>query len=131
LVVPGLFAGAIPWWQLHQQTFRSKRLRRVWAGCIVLSLLFTFTSNPNRSLSWLIPDSIHPWVYSSPWRQWRHGQQVQVTIDVIPPGASVAASTPLIPHLADREVLVRFPQCSGHPEPPEPGTACGLDRPGS
>lgn len=109
LVVPGLFAGAIAWWQRHPHALHSRRLRRVWAGCIILSLLVTLTGNPNRSLSWLIPDSIQPWVYSSPWRQWRHGLLAQAAIRPIPRGASVAASTPLIPHLADRAVLVRFP----------------------
>lgn len=44
---------------------------------------------------------------------------------MIPPQASVAASTPLIPHLANREVLVRFPNNhayldrQGKPQPVE------------
>jgi hypothetical protein len=72
-------------------------------------MLFTLTGNPNRSLSWLIPDSIHPWVYSSPWRQWQHGRRVRSVLAELPPMASVAASTPLIPPLAQRPLLVRFP----------------------
>jgi uncharacterized membrane protein len=110
LVVPGLFAGSIPWWQRHGQAFHSRGLRRLWAGCLTLSLLFTITSNPNRSLSWLIPDSVRPLVYSAPWRQWQHGRNARAVLATIPPEASVAASTPLIPHLAQREVLVRFPE---------------------
>ena len=109
LVVPGLFAGSALWWQRHQPLFASRRLRRVWAGCILLSLLFTLGSNPNRSLSWLIPDSIQPLVYSNPIRQWQHSQQAHAVLGLIPSEASVAASTPLIPHLAARQVLVRFP----------------------
>ena len=109
LVVPGLFAGAIYWWQQHRERFGSRRLRRIWAGCIVLSLLFTLSSNPNRSLSWLVPDSVQPWVHRSPWRQWQHGAEARSAIALIPPGASVSASTPLIPKLAARQVLVRFP----------------------
>ena len=109
LVVPGLFAGSIFWWQQHSQRFGSRRLRRIWAGCILLSLLFTLTSNPNRSLSWLIPDSVQPWVHRSPWRQWQHGQNALATVALIPADVSVAATTPLIPHLANRSVLVRFP----------------------
>ncbi|CAK6699505.1 DUF2079 domain-containing protein [Synechococcus sp. CBW1107] len=109
LVVPGLFAGSALWWQRHQPLFASRRLRRVWAGCILLSLLFTLGSNPNRSLSWLIPDSIQPLVYSNPMHQWQHSQQAHAVLGLIPSEASVAASTPLIPHLAARQVLVRFP----------------------
>ncbi|MEY3545031.1 MAG: hypothetical protein RLZZ247_1188 [Cyanobacteriota bacterium] len=109
LVVPGLFAGSALWWERHQQLFASRRLRRVWAGCIVLSLLFTAGSNPNRSLSWLVPDSLQPLVYSSPLRQWQHAQQAHAALGLIPREASVAASNQLIPHLAARAVLVRFP----------------------
>jgi uncharacterized membrane protein len=109
LVVPGLFAGAIEWWRRHPQVFAHRRLRRVWIGCITLSLLFTLLANPNRSLSFLIPDSIDPWVYSSPPRQWSHGASARALLRTIPEGASVTATTPLIPHLAQRPVLIRFP----------------------
>ncbi|WP_369820080.1 DUF2079 domain-containing protein [Synechococcus sp. 1G10] len=109
LVVPGLFAGAIEWWSRHPQTFARRRLRRVWSGCIALSLLFTLLANPNRSLSFLIPDSIDPWVYSSPPRQWSHGANARDLLRLIPEGASVAATTPLVPYLALRPVLIRFP----------------------
>lgn len=109
LVVPGLFAGAIEWWRRHPQAFARRRLRRLWIGCIGLSLLFTLLANPNRSLSFLIPDSVEPWVYSSPARQWSHGASARELVSQIPEGASVAANTPLIPHLAQRPVLIRFP----------------------
>jgi uncharacterized membrane protein len=109
LVVPGLFAGSALWWQRHQRLFASRRLRRIWAGCILLSLLFTLGSNPNRSLSWLIPDSIQPWVHRSPWRQWQHARSAHDAMALIPAQASVAANSPLVPHLAARPVLVRFP----------------------
>ena len=66
LVVPGLFAGAVYWWSRHQELFEQRRLRRVWAGCIVLSLLLGLSSNPNNSLSLLIPDSISPGVTAHP-----------------------------------------------------------------
>jgi uncharacterized membrane protein len=109
LVVPGLFAGATLWWERHQHLFASRRLRRLWAGCILLSLLFTLGSNPNRSLSWLIPDSVQPWVYRSPWQQWQHAQSAHAALASIPAAASVSANTPLIPHLAARQVLMRYP----------------------
>jgi uncharacterized membrane protein len=110
LVVPGLFAGSILWWERHRSLFESRRFRRLWSACMVLSLLFTISGNPNRSLSWIIPDSLHPWVYSSPGRQWQHGQEARAAIRMIPADASVAANTPLLPHLAARQALVRFPQ---------------------
>lgn len=110
LVVPGLFAGAIEWWRSHPEPFARRRLRRVWIGCIALSLLFTLLANPNRSLSFLIPDSLSPWMYSSPARQWNHGAAARGLLRLIPAEASVAANTPLIPQLAQRPVLIRFPE---------------------
>ena len=74
LVLPGLFAGAVLWWRSHQVIFESRCLRRIWAGAIALSCLFTVTANPNQSLSWMIPDSIQPWIYRNPLAQFRHGQ---------------------------------------------------------
>ena len=109
LVVPGLFAGAIFWWQERQALFESRRLRRIWAGAIALSFFFTVSSNPHRSLSWIIPDSIQPWIYRNPMEQLRHGNKALDLIQRIPNGSRVAATTGLIPHLADREVLIRFP----------------------
>lgn len=109
LVVPGLFAGSIIWWQRHGGAWKSRRLRRIWAGCLALSMLFTLTSNPNRSLSWLIPDSVRPWVYFPPAQQWQHARQARALLATIPAKASVAANTSLIPPLATREALVRFP----------------------
>ena len=109
LVVPGLFAGSIFWWQRHSALFQDKRFRQLWRACILLSLLFTISSNPNRSLNWIIPDSLHPLVYNSPWRQWQHSQHAHQILKQIPADASVAANTPLIPHLAGRQAIVRFP----------------------
>jgi uncharacterized membrane protein len=109
LVVPGLFAGAALWWRSHAHLFAQRRLRAFWGGCIALSLLFTLTSNPNRSLSWLVPDSISPWVHVPLAAQWRHGMEARQALGIIPREATVAATTHLVPRLAQREVLVRFP----------------------
>ena len=84
-------------------------MRRIWTGCVLLSLLLTLASNPNRSLSFLVPDSFVPWVHVSPLQQWRHGRLARQVLAVIPPEASVAANTPLIPVLSHRQVLVRLP----------------------
>jgi hypothetical protein len=110
LVVPGLYAGAALWWQRHQPLFQSRRLRRVWMGCMALSLIFTLTSNPNRSLSWLVPDSVTPWVHVGLKESWQRAQQSRQLLAMIPAAAPVSASTHLVPPLARREVLVRFPQ---------------------
>lgn len=109
LVVPGLFAGAALWWRERSGVFSQRPVRAIWAGCIVLSLLFTLTSNPNRSLSWLIPDSVSPWVHVPLTEQWRHAAQARQALRIIPPQASVAATTHLVPSLAQRQVIVRFP----------------------
>ena len=109
LVVPELFAGATLWWKSRQKLFNSKPIRRVWAGCIGLSLIITIAGNQNRSFSFLVPDSIQPWVYASPWQQWTHGAKARNALESIPPDGSVSANTNLIPWLADRRILVRFP----------------------
>ena len=109
LVVPGLFAGTSLWWRSRQNLFNSRKLRKIWTGCIALSLIFAVAGNQNRSFSFLIPDSIHPWVYQSPLQQWEHGVKARQTLQSIPANASVSANTNLIPWLAQRQVLVRFP----------------------
>jgi uncharacterized membrane protein len=112
-IVPGLFYGAIVWWSQHPQAFRPW-FRRFWIVCISLSLLFTVTSNPNRTLSFLIPDSVDPWVYVSLPQRWNHAAQVQTLLARVPPDASVAATTYLVPHLSSRRELVRFPMLQLH-----------------
>ena len=107
-VVPGLAYGTILWWKRHPQAFRPW-VQRFWIGCISLSLVFTVTSNPNRTLSFLIPDSIDPWVYVSLPQQWNHAAQAQTMLKLIPPNASVSATTYLVPHLSSRRAIVRFP----------------------
>ncbi|WP_245407153.1 DUF2079 domain-containing protein [Synechococcus sp. WH 8020] len=109
LVVPGLFAGTSLWWKSRQNLFNSRKLRKIWDGCIALSLIFAVVGNQNRSFSFLIPDSIHPWVYQSPLQQWKHGVKARNALQSIPAKASVSANTNLIPWLAQRQVLVRFP----------------------
>ncbi|MCT0224644.1 DUF2079 domain-containing protein [Synechococcus sp. CS-1328] len=114
LVVPGLFSGAVFWWGRHGAVFHRRHLKAVWSGALLLSLLFALSANPNRSLSFLIPDSIHPWVYQAPWRQWQHGQAARRALSTIPAEASVAANTPLVPLLASRPVVVRFPYAEAY-----------------
>jgi len=107
-VVPGLFYGAILWWSEHPNAFKLS-FRRFWVVCICISLLFTFTANPNRTLYFLIPDSIQPWVYVPLARQWEHVGQMRSLLNQIPPNASVSATTYIVPHLSGRREIVRLP----------------------
>jgi uncharacterized membrane protein len=109
LIIPGLFVGAALWWRQHAPLFAQRRVRAIWAGCLAISLLFTLTSNPNRSLSWLIPDSVSPWVHVPLAERWSHAARARQVLAHVPHQGSVAATTHLVPPLARREVLVRFP----------------------
>ncbi len=109
LVVPGLFSGSIYWWAKNYKIFSSRRFKRFWSGCMALSIIFTITSNPNRTLSWLMPQSIDPWIYRPPINQLDHGLKALKAVEIIPKNGTVSASSNLVPHLADRETLIRFP----------------------
>ncbi|MGK7872859.1 MAG: DUF2079 domain-containing protein [Xenococcaceae cyanobacterium] len=120
-VVPGLFYGAILWWagqgwsNLTQprETWQPRQLtpsfRRFWIFCLSLSLVLSLTDARNRSLSFIIPDSIHPWVYVSLPQQWQRTVQIRTLLREIPADASVAATTYIIPHLSSRRELIRLP----------------------
>jgi uncharacterized membrane protein len=108
-VVPGLFYGAILWWHRHPEIFKKPSFRRFWTVCISLSLLFTVLSSPNRTFYFLFPDSYQPWVYVSLARQWQHVAHIKSFLGQIPAGASVSASTYIVPHLSSRREIVRFP----------------------
>lgn len=107
-VVPGLFYGAILWWSQHPKAFKPS-FRRFWVFCICLSLILTIAFNPNRTLYFLIPDSIQPWVHVSLPKQWQHSTNVRSLLAQIPPDASVSATTYLIPHLSSRRAIIRVP----------------------
>ena len=114
-VVPGLFYGAILWWakresKIENSPVLSVKFQRFWVVCICLSLFFTFTSNPNRTFYFLVPDSVKPWVYVPAHQQWQHISQMRPLLDKIPDAASVAATTYIIPHLSSRRAILRFPR---------------------
>jgi uncharacterized membrane protein len=111
-VVPGLFYGVILWWSRHPKSLKPA-FRRFWLVCLSLSLLFTFTSNPHRSWSFLLPDSFDPWVYVPLTRQWEHVQQIQPILAEIPSGASIAASRYILPHVSNRRAVLPFARYSG------------------
>ncbi len=121
-VIPGLFYGVILWWSQRlgkplatapsdtpAPSLPSRRFRRFWAGCIVLSLVLTLTANPHRAMYFLIPDSIQPWVYVSWPRQWQHVGQIHQVLAQIPPTASVSASRFLVPQLSGRRAILQLP----------------------
>ena len=53
-------------------------------------------------------------MYNAPWHQWHHGAAARQALAVIPADGTVAANTPLVPLLARRDVLVRFPFATGY-----------------
>ena len=108
-VVPGVFYGAVLWWSCHPHWF-TPRFRRIWSVCLVLSIVVTVTNNPNRALSFMVPDSIRPWVFVPLTRQWSHADQINQVIRQIPADASVSATTYLIPHLSSRRAIIRLPR---------------------
>ncbi len=107
-IVPGVFYGAILWWSHHPQRFTPK-FRNWWKVCIVLSLLFMFSGNPNQAFSFIIPDSVRPWVFVSLPRQWEHASHIYKVIRNVPKTASVSTTTFLIPHLSSRREIIRLP----------------------
>ena len=120
-VTPGLFYGAILWWagqgfgNFNQSLAKCQprklrpQFRRFWIFCICLSILFTITSNPSRTISFLIPDSINPRVYVSAPKQWQHVPHIRALMAQIPADASVSATTYIIPHLSGRREITRLP----------------------
>ncbi|MCT7950154.1 DUF2079 domain-containing protein [Ancylothrix sp. C2] len=85
------------------------RFRRLWVGCIILSMFFTVTSNPHRSLYFMVPFSIQPLVYMPLNQRWEHSAQLQKVMQLIPPDASVATTGDGVPHLSRRREIVRIP----------------------
>jgi len=108
MVVPGMFYGAVVWWS-HRGQKLSQRTRSLWAACLCLSLLFTFTLNPSRTWSFIIPDSVDPWVHLTLTKQWGHANEVRSLLTQIPPEASVTATDNLLPHVSGRRAVLRFP----------------------
>lgn len=108
-LVPGLFYGAILWWAAHRDRFQPQ-IHRLWVGCIALSVAIALLSNPNRVLSFAIPDSFQPWIYVSPAQQWQHAGAIRQLLQQIPPDASVAATEHIAGHLANRRELLLFPR---------------------
>lgn len=108
-VVPGLFYGAILWWAKRQEKFKKSSVRRFWIFCLSLSLIFSIASSPNKTFSFIFPESYIPWVHVPLTQQWHHAAQMRQLLDGIPPDASVAATTYVVPHVSSRREVIRFP----------------------
>ncbi|HEY9888863.1 MAG TPA: DUF2079 domain-containing protein, partial [Candidatus Obscuribacterales bacterium] len=121
-VVPGMFYGAILWWagQGWRRFWQplatliarspSRNFRRWWRACLIISLLFVPIANPSRVFTFMIPDSVQPWVYVSPPAQWQRAAAMNQLLAQIPPAASVTASTYLVPHISGRRAILRMPR---------------------
>ncbi len=109
-LVPGLFMGAMLWWQAHSGFWSHLWFRRFWTGCLALGLVLTLASNPHRTFSALVPDSFSPFVHVSPVAMLQRAATARHAVGLVPDNASVAADTPLLPLLAEREVALRFPK---------------------
>ena len=84
-------------------------MKKLWAGCLALSLFFSFTSSPHRVFYFVIPDSLNPWVFVSLPEQRSHVGHVRSLMNRIPPDASVAAPTYLVPPMSSRRAIIRLP----------------------
>ena len=109
-LVPGLYLGSVLWWQRHLSLWSKRWIRRCWVGALGLGLTLTLVANPHRSLSALVPDSFSPWVHVSPAAMLERRAALREAVALIPDQASVSADTPVLPSLAQREVLIRFPK---------------------
>lgn len=109
-LVPGLYLGAILWWEAHPQVWEQRRLRPFWTGAVALGLVLTLVGNPHRSLSAVVPDSFSPWVHVSLQEMLARREAARLAVAQLPAEASVSADTPLLPLLAEREQLIRFPK---------------------
>ena len=109
-LVPGVFAGVIYWWRDKIDLFYNKSFRRFWKTCIIVAFIFTVIGNPHRSLSSIIPDSVEPWVYVPIHKSFQRGIETRQLLSYIPKEVSIAAETQLIPQLAQRRLLFRFPE---------------------
>jgi len=109
-LVPGLYLGAVLWWQRHPGIWSKSWLPRCWTAALSVGLVLTLVGNPHRTLSAVVPDSFSPWAYVSPQQMLNRRQAALNAIALIPADASVAADTPLLPLLAKREAVIRFPR---------------------
>ncbi|MEN9218920.1 MAG: DUF2079 domain-containing protein [Gloeomargarita sp. DG_2_bins_126] len=108
-LVPAIFYGTILWWASHPEWWQ-RRLRRFWGYCIGVSIVLIILANPNHSFSWILPDSVQPWVWIPLQQRWQHRAELRALMAQIPAQATVATTNQLVPPLSGRRGIVRFPQ---------------------
>jgi uncharacterized membrane protein len=120
-LVPGLCYGTILWWagegfnnffQPHkprEPRSLTRFWRRFWAIGLSTSIFLAIAANPNRTLYFIVPDAVEPWVYVSPLQQWQRSREIYQIIGQIPEDASVSATTYIVPHLSSRREIIRSP----------------------
>jgi hypothetical protein len=108
-IVPPLFYGAVLWWAHHPAAIERPGLRRFWRGCIAVAAVTSLTSNPHQALSFLVPDSIRPWLYVPITRQWERARTLRGFVAQVPPEATVAASSRIVAPLSSRRGITRLP----------------------
>ena len=104
-VISGEVYGTILWWSQHQDKFQPW-FHRFWIGCIGLSILLTYTSNPHRALYLISPYSFQPWVYQSLSAQLGHAANVIKILNVIPQDASFSTSGYIVSHLSGSRNII-------------------------
>jgi hypothetical protein len=104
-VIPGWFYGTILWWSQHQDKFKP-RFHRFWIGCIGLSILLTYTSNPHRALYFISPCSFQPWVYQSLPALLGHAAKVKKILNLIPQDASFSTSGYIVSHVSGHRNII-------------------------
>ncbi|WP_332985178.1 DUF2079 domain-containing protein [Microcoleus sp. A003_D6] len=98
---------SILWWSQHQDKFKPS-FHRFWIGCIGLSIVLTYTSNPGRALYFISYYSFQPWVYQSLPAQLGHAANVKKVLSLIPQDASVSTRGYIVSHLSGRRNLIRL-----------------------
>jgi uncharacterized membrane protein len=106
VLIPGFFYGAILWWSAHLHRYKSW-LRQFVIACVALSIFLALALNPHNVFYFLNPGSFRVPVTLS--QQWHHAAEVRQMLDAIPPDASVAATSRIIPPLSSRRAIIRLP----------------------
>ena len=109
-LVPGLYLGAVLWWQRHPiRPGRSPGCAVVGPRPCRLALCSRWWGTPTAPSRPSSPTAF-PRGRMSPQQMLNRRQAALQAVALIPSDASVAADTPLLPLLAQKEAAIRFPR---------------------